>query len=245
MPKRKKQLFSLTETAAEVPPPVEKVDNTERTRAYRARHSHKERKKRRQASYNKRKEIFLTEFKIQKPHRRITVEDVAILKQLRDYLRTTYAGSLENFRHLTAKQIEFLRHYAKNGRKNISAAARAAGYQCTETRAFWKVGRDALKIPFAEDLLQLFEIEEKSRRMITVEEVVAWFNRIATAAMESGDFTNANRAMENQAKYLGMFVERKEIAHRIVSSPEELDARIAELTRVLEEERPEIERRLN
>ena len=64
------------------------------------------------------------------------------------------------------------------------------------------------------------------------------------AAMGSGDYTNANRAMENLAKYLQMFTERKEVTHRVIHSKEELDTRIAELSRVLKEVEPEIESRL-
>jgi hypothetical protein len=79
---------------------------------------------------------------------------------------------------------------------------------------------------------------------INVEDVVKWFNDIATAAMQTGDFTNANRAMENLAKYLQMFVERKEITHRTVHSREELDTRIKELTSVLQEADAEIEDRI-
>ena len=79
---------------------------------------------------------------------------------------------------------------------------------------------------------------------IRVEDVVKWFNDIAMAAMDTGDFTNANRAMENLAKYLGMFVEKKEILHKTVHSREELDARIGELTAILKEAEPDIERKL-
>ena len=62
--------------------------------------------------------------------------------------------------------------------------------------------------------------------------------------MQTGDFTNANRAMENLAKYLQMFTERKEVTHRVVHSKEELDTRIAELSRVLKEVEPDIEARI-
>ena len=79
---------------------------------------------------------------------------------------------------------------------------------------------------------------------INIEDVVKWFNDIATAAMQTGDFTNANRAMENLAKYLGMFVDKKEIVHRTVHSKEELDTRIGELTAILREAEPDLERKL-
>jgi hypothetical protein len=62
--------------------------------------------------------------------------------------------------------------------------------------------------------------------------------------MQTGDFTNANRAMENLAKYLGMFIERKEVKHKTIHSREELDTRISELTSILKESEPDIERKL-
>mgnify|MGYP000025137403 CR=1 FL=1 len=93
-------------------------------------------------------------------------------------------------------------------------------------------------------LLDALEFERKARMKISVDDVVVWFNKIATAAMETGDFTNANRAMENLARYLQMFVERKEITHKVVHNKEELDARIAELTMVLKEAEPDIAARI-
>jgi hypothetical protein len=101
-----------------------------------------------------------------------------------------------------------------------------------------------LVVPEFHELISAFEIEEKARMKISVQEVVKWFNDIATQAMASGDFTNANRAMENLAKYLQMFVDKKEITHRTIHSKEELDTRIKELTTVLREADSEIEERL-
>lgn len=79
---------------------------------------------------------------------------------------------------------------------------------------------------------------------ISVTEVINWFQRIANEAMANNDFANANRAMENLAKYLGMFTEKKEIIHRTIHSKEELDTRINELTTVLKEIEPEIASRI-
>lgn len=200
--------------------------------------------RRKLANRQERVKILAEEFNVQVPARRATPEMRKTLEELREFLRYTYQGTLENFTHFTSKQINFLRYYAKSGRKGIAAAAKAAGYQGGSTNVLWVAGNKVLKKPYAEDLLRLFEIEEKARMKITVEDVVQQFTTIAARAMEVGDFTNANRAMENLAKYLGMFVERKEITHRTVASKEELDARIAELTAVLREAEPEIEKRL-
>jgi hypothetical protein len=50
--------------------------------------------------------------------------------------------------------------------------------------------------------------------------------------------------MENLAKYLGMFVDKKEIIHKTIHSKEELDTRIGELTAILREAEPDLERKL-
>lgn len=203
-----------------------------------------EKYRKRRANRAARAEILAEEFNVQVPARRATNETRKTLEELRSFLQHTYQGTYENFSQFTSKQINFLRHYAKAGRKGIAAAAKAAGYEGGSSNVLWVCGSNILKKPFADDLLRLFEIEEKARMKITVEDVVAWFQRIATAAMESGDYTNANRSMESLAKYLQMFVEKREITHRVVSSKEDLDARIQELTNVLKEAEPEIERRL-
>jgi hypothetical protein len=220
-------------------------NNREKRKKCDKRRGEAEKSRRQSANRRARQEILANEFNVQIPNRRATPAMYATIKELKEFLRHTYAGTYENFSHFTSKQINFLRHYAKAGRKGIAAAAKAAGYQGSSSNILWLCGSAVLKQPFADDLLRLFEIEEKARMKITVEEVVKWFNDIATQAMESGDFTNANRAMENLAKYLGMFVERKEVTHRVVASREELDARIAELNAVLKEAGPEIDARLN
>jgi len=151
---------------------------------------------------------------------------------------------VERFKNLTPKQVEFARQYAINGRTNKCGAARLAGYDSGNYNILLRIANRNLAIPHFHDLVTAFEIEEKARMKINVEDVVKWFNDIATAAMQTGDFTNANRAMENLAKYLQMFTERREVTHRVVHSKEELDTRIAELSRVLKEVEPDIEARL-
>jgi acyl carrier protein phosphodiesterase len=246
MPRQKKQLFSLTETAALVPPPKEKLNNAPEREKWKKKLGRRGLEKRERENQRKRKAIFLEEFKIQRPRgRRISAQQVETLRGLREYLRNTYEGSLDNFTHFTPKMIEFCRHYAKNGRTNIAGAARAAGYQASDSEHMRQCGWRVLRQPFVEDLIQMFEIEEKARLMITVEDVVAWFKKIATAAMDSGDYTNANRSMEALAKYLQMFTEKREITHKIIHSHADLDARIQELTAILGEVKPEIENRID
>jgi hypothetical protein len=189
----------------------------------------------------------LRELNIHQPKRVVTKQHVEAIRSIKDQLRETWQShwdKVERFKNLTPKQVEFARQYAINGRTNKCGAARLAGYDSGNYNILLRIANRNLAIPHFHDLVTAFEIEEKARMKISVQEVVEWFQRIAAAAMETGDYANANRAMENLAKYLQMFVERKEITHRTVHSREELDTRIKELTSVLQEADAEIEDRI-
>lgn len=201
-------------------------------------------------SQTDRKMLYRRELKkmnIHKPAFACTARDVATMKALKDMLRETWHTLWEeanDFRLFSEKQIRFAQAWARNGRKGYAKSMREAGYLIKDDENLAIKARENLRQPYFENLVKAFELEEKARMKINVEDVVKWFNDIATAAMASEDYTNANRAMENLAKYLGMFVERKEILHKTVHSREELDARIAELTQVLKDSEAEIDSKL-
>lgn len=185
---------------------------------------------------------------IHKPVQATSAKDLATMKQLQAALKNTWGqvvAEANNYRLFSAKQLEFFRRYAIYGRKNLAKAARAAGYDTENPVVLLQIAHNNLKQPFAEELIRAFEMEEKAKMGLLVEDVASWFESIATKAMEVGDFTNANRAMENYGKYLGMFVDRKEITHKNVYNKAELDARIAELQAVISEERDGIKSRLS
>lgn len=189
----------------------------------------------------------LREMNIHKPSRATSAKNVQTMRDLKDMLKETWHTlwkDANDFKRFSDKQIKFAQAYARNGRRLIVKSMREAGYTAKDEQDLYHMARVYLKWPEFDKLVKAFEIEEKAKMKINVEDVVRWFNDIATAAMESADYTNANRAMENLAKYLGMFVERKEITHKTIHSREELDARIAELTAVLRDSEAEIERNL-
>lgn len=189
----------------------------------------------------------LRELNIHKPGHGIRAENVKAIRNLKEHLRETWQASwdkINKIKRLTPKQVEFARQYALNGRTNKCGAMRLAGYDSANPAVLLSMANKNLSLPNFNDLVTAFEIEEKARMKISVQDVVEWFQRIATAAMESGDYANANRSMENLAKYLQMFVERKEITHRTIHSKEELDTRISELTAVLRDADSEIESRI-
>jgi hypothetical protein len=184
---------------------------------------------------------------IHKPRRYLTKADVEAVKAIREQLTETWQLSWDKVTthtRWTPKQVKFAKHYALNGRSNKTGAMRSAGYDTSNPGVLLAMANKIVAIPGFFDLVAAMEVEEKARMKINVEDVVKWFNDIAMAAMGTGDFTNANRAMENLAKYLGMFVDKKEIIHRTVHSKEELDTRISELTAILHEAEPDLERKL-
>jgi hypothetical protein len=189
----------------------------------------------------------LKKLNVHKPARTARHKDVVAMTALKESLRETWAqvyAKAHEFRFFSEKQQKFARFYALNGRSNKSEAMRLAGYKADTPWNLAVRANGLLKLPGMDELIKAYEFEEKARMKLTVEDVVVWFQSIAKAAMETQDFTNANRAMENLAKYLGMFIEKREITHRVIQNKDELDARIAELTAVLREAEPEIERNL-
>lgn len=189
----------------------------------------------------------LKELKVHKPKGRRYATDLKKFEQLKAALRETYAQVVDKFdgwKYFSERHFRFAQQYARNGRSNPELAMRMAGYDYGAPNNIAFLAKQALKLPGMEELIAAFELEEKAKMKLNVEDVVDWFRRIATAAMETGDFTNANRAMENLGKYLGMFVEKKEITHKVIHNKAELDARIAELTGILKEAEPDIEAKL-
>lgn len=195
----------------------------------------------------KKHQAALKELNVHKPVTSARAADVAKFQKLKDELRLSYASvahKFDDWKHFSDRNIKFAQQYARNGRRNATQAMRMAGLQNASATNVEHTFRAALKLDGMEELIQAFEFEEKARMKLNVEDVVAWFQKIAEASMESGDYTNANRSMENLGKYLQMFVERKEITHTIVHNRAELDARIIELTDILKESGPDIEDRL-
>ena len=187
------------------------------------------------------------EFNLQMPRGTATAAQLETMRKLKEYFKLSWSKLVEDIpklHKLTPKRVAFAREYALNGRKNRAQAVRRAGYESDNPEMIDRLGRQLIQNEAVVKLIEAFEVEHRSYMTISVPEVVAYFQKIADQAAEVGDFTNANRAMENLAKYLGMFIEKKEITHKVVSSKAELDARIAELTQVLRDSAQEIDDKL-
>ena len=199
------------------------------------------------AEDRRKSKALVKDLNIQKPKGLLRRGHAKTIKQLAGFLTHTLDGHKHKFsewQHLSEKQIAFAREYEARGRRNIIPAMRAAGYESDFDGTLRNMAVKTMAKEGFDELLDALEFERKARMKISVDDVVVWFNKIASAAMETGDFTNANRAMENLARYLQMFVERKEITHKVVHNKDELDARIAELTMVLKEAEPDIAARI-
>ncbi len=169
------------------------------------------------------------------------------MRELKEMLRESWQAhkdKMQGFAMFSTKQMRFARAYAQNGRTNKIGAMRAAGYESSNPIVLQEMANRYLKQTNFLELLKSFELEEKAKMKIKVEDVVKWFSDIATASMEAGDYTNANRSMENLAKYLQMFVDKREITHTVIHSRDELDARIASLNSILRENSPAIDAKL-
>lgn len=68
---------------------------------------------------------------------------------------------------------------------------------------------------------------------VTAKDVTKQFVKIAKDAHYKGDFANANRAIENVAKILGLFVDKKEIK-KVVENEDDLDETIEQLNNVIQ-----------
>ena len=86
----------------------------------------------------------------------------------------------------------------------------------------------------AEDLAAYRSQTGLSTHVVNIDDIVEKFLTTYNQAMASEDFTNANRALENLGKHLGMFVEKAMIEQKITMSAEQLDAEIAKYQGIID-----------
>lgn len=191
-------------------------------------------------SYSEKQADLIKHFNIRKPApHKMTPFKRKAYQEFKNYLGETWAQQrhmIENQPRWTPRQVEFARLWAANGRKGILKCMRDAGYKTENDGALYQDGQRLLARDDVQQLINAFELEEKAKVVLTVSEVAEYLKKIADAAFDAGDFANANRSMENLGKHLGMFVEKKEVTHRVIHSREELDAKIIEYQEILENE---------
>lgn len=197
-----------------------------------------------------RKQRRTKEFKelgINRPARTAYHEDLESIKLIRSKLPKlweSFQPNIARYHRYSKRQILFAYYYAGNNRTNKSAAYVQAGYSKRPLDKAYEEIKRIMNTDGMEELIRAFEQENRMSARIGVDEVVAYFKDIADRAMEAADYANANRAMENLAKWLQMFVTKTEITHKTVTSKEDLDERIATYQRILAEAAPEVDKAL-
>lgn len=130
---------------------------------------------------------------------------------------------------LTPKQRTFCREYIKD--MNVRAAHIRAGYAPKSLHNSYNL----LKRSEVKAYIHFLVSEEKAKFEVTEISVKNAFLRIALACEADGNYSNALRAYENLAKWLGMFVERHETSLSVDDKTANLDEQTTkqELDRVL------------
>lgn len=128
---------------------------------------------------------------------------------------------------LTGKKLQFVQEYVKD--MDAKAAWVRAGYsEKRASSAFNLLAEPAVELAVTQMLR-----ERRAKQKLTTDLVIKSFLRIANACEAEGNWSNALRAWENLARYLGMFVERSEsnltIDERAGASMEELTANVKRL----------------
>lgn len=115
-------------------------------------------------------------------------------------------------------------------------AFKEAGLAYPSTKSWhYYNANSALKKPRVKAYIKYLLEKKVSELGVTVEWVVSKFRSVYDEAMATKDFGNANKALENLAKYLGMFIERKEEHVYNYRNEAELDRELARLLAVAEQ----------
>jgi hypothetical protein len=111
-----------------------------------------------------------------------------------------------------------------------------AGYSIKGKKPFQIRGKakELLSVPKINAFVEHIREKAMEKLVINIDDIVEKFLTTYNQAMASEDFTNANRALENLGKHLGMFVEKAMIEQKITMSAEQLDAEIAKYQGIID-----------
>lgn len=110
---------------------------------------------------------------------------------------------------LTVMQESFCQHYAATGDAYTSFVR--AGYRAPDPEAGKADARHFLKLRRIQRRIEEIKVQMSEERKVTVQNIIDNFMKVYETCMRDADFANANRALENVGKHLGMFVEQKKI----------------------------------
>ena len=150
----------------------------------------------------------------------------------RDKLRRTQMTALP-FR-LSPMQYKFAYEFIETG--DAYQAYMNAGYSVGDKKPFLIRGRakELLQTPKVAAFVNYIRDKTMEKLVVKVEDIIEKFMTTYNQAMDSADFTNANRALENLGKHLGMFVERSLVEQKITMSADELDREIARYQTIID-----------
>ena len=150
----------------------------------------------------------------------------------RDKLRRTQMTALP-FR-LSPMQYKFAYEFIETG--DAYQAYMNAGYSVGDKKPFLIRGRakELLQTPKVAAFINYIRDKTMEKLVIKVEDIIEKFMTTYNQAMDSADFTNANRALENLGKHMGMFVERSLVEQKITMSADELDREIARYQTIID-----------
>lgn len=135
---------------------------------------------------------------------------------------------------LSPMQYKFAYEFIETG--DAYAAYLNAGYSVEGKKPFQIRGRakELLAVPKVAAFIDYIREKTMEKLVINIDDIVEKFLTTYNQAMAAEDFTNANRALENLGKHLGMFVEKAMIEQKITMSAEQLDAEIAKYQGIID-----------
>jgi len=150
----------------------------------------------------------------------------------RDKIRRVQMTALP-FR-LSPMQYKFAYEFIETG--DAYQAYMNAGYSVGDKKPFLIRGKakELLQTPKVAAFINYIRDKTMEKLVVKVEDIIEKFMTTYNQAMDSGDFTNANRALENLGKHLGMFVERSLVEQKITMSADELDREIARYQTIID-----------
>ncbi len=135
---------------------------------------------------------------------------------------------------LSPMQYKFAYEFIETG--DAYNAYLKAGYSVGDKKPFQIRGKakELLDTPKVNAFVEYIREKAMEKLVINIDDIVEKFLTTYNQAMASEDFTNANRALENLGKHLGMFVEKAMIEQKITMSTDQLDAEIAKYQGIID-----------
>lgn len=131
---------------------------------------------------------------------------------------------------LSVMQEAFCQHYAATGDAYTSFVK--AGYRAPDPEAGKADARHFLRSRRIQRRIGEIKEQMLEEQKVTVQKIVDNFMTVYGKCVDDADYANANRALENVGKYLGMFVEQKKITVSPFTASGDRDSMISDIKRL-------------